>query len=186
MTKLVIIDGTPKSGRFTLAGIIADDLGTRHVYESIPVDGCYRHLRWILEERNPEAETLIVAPFHLTAAAAMQEGRTDLTAEEWSVIDNLVARSGGWLISLVDAPAAIEQRLETNEWERWSADKGSAMARYRLGQRLQHINQALRASSISRKGSYTLKTFMDPTTGMRTGQYENLLKAIREQEPSRW
>lgn len=158
--KIVIVEGTPLSGKTTLATALARDLG-------LPLRSGTRG--W-LDEAGP----FVADEFHLDQAVRMEQGLTDLTATAWQLLDDLVARRFGRIILLVDTPAAIEARV-ARMGESWVRSREGA------GKHLKALNRAYNASSVARKGSYRLPQFIDVKTGEKTEMYRRLLAIIRRE-----
>lgn len=170
--KLVIVDGLIHCGRSTLTRALAEDLGIMPLYNGLPGKDAYTVLRGQLD--NPEP--LVVDTFHLSAAAYMRGTgpfETDLSPEQWQLLDDALARRFARIVYLVDTPGNVEKRLRANA-------TGTTWTRERLGERLRHLTKAFEAS-VTRKGSYLLTQFIDPTTGEQTAQYERLLTTIRRE-----
>ena len=171
--KLIVIDGLPCCGRSTLADFLARATGCPWMWGSTDSQDVFDDLleRLATWQDGP----LIVCEFHLNAAVAMVEGRNDLTAEQWAVLDKLAEDSDGRVLCMVDNPVLVEERLREER-------RTDYMPRQQIGKHLNQLTLALHASNVRKKGTYRLQQFLSLETGKTTPMFDRLAAEIRSTE----
>ena len=175
------MEGCDRTGKSTLAKALAEDLELPILKFGVPPElGVYDYFMDHL--KNFEGSSVIVDRLHLSNYAYNgQLGGDVLLAEEWSLIDNYVARHDGHLFLLVDTPFAVEQRLRAE-----GPSEASELKREQIGLLCSRFNASFAASSIRVKGSYLLPQLVEPGSEVRRPRLQALIDLLRDRlEPER-
>ena len=173
---IIIIGGLPCCGSHTLAEALEYDTGIPYTEVQVPTNNTFEQLKYWLEEPTPR----IITRHILTAAGCLADSQIDsklwpekwdFTMHQWAILDEMAARQDAWYLCMVDMPGNIQSRLTEGMRRGWPSE--------RIGRWIQALNYALKISQVRQKGTYRLQQFLNPETGEKTEQYNNLVEKLQ-------